>query len=281
MGTEPSSLAGNILLLGNGYFLHQPVGLRLFAALGLAGLITAGLCFPIVATIRRLTKVHRKNSSNPSLVLYLAFWALTEIAICASFIFSTVALGTGHQAHRYIVPVFFAIAATAPLWTTRASWRQHATAGAVSAFCLLSIGRVGSLLSSENKPMVRNFPQVIRFLSSQGVIRGYTEYWNSHPMTYHSNARIHAYPVMECPKSPSNTLCPFPFNIRTTWYHPQKREGVKTFVITDSSLQVLKLRSPPPAEFGNPSMIRQFEEISVFVYDYDVASKFGRLNTNG
>lgn len=63
-------------------------------------------------------------------------------------------------------------------------------------------------------------PDIISFLADEGVTRGYSDYFNSHPLTYRSDGRIHSYPVLPCRRPVSPALCPFPVNVRSVWYRP-------------------------------------------------------------
>jgi hypothetical protein len=115
---------------------------------------------------------------------------------------------------------------------------------------------------------------VISFLEGEGLTRGYARYWNSHALTHASDSRILFKPVIECRQPASNVLCPFNVNLRTIWYRPQPG---RSFLLIDTSVPRAApdfLSDPPSEAYGPPLLTREFGEMKVFVYDYDIGSMF-------
>jgi hypothetical protein len=237
------------------------------------GAATAAIGLMLWILLRRLLRGREPGWLQQPLALYLLFWIASGVAIFGAFALSTFAAGPS-DTFTYAVPVFYALAATAPLLAQRPGWaRLPVTAGA-TLFCLLSFLDKGEVLLYEQvplfKPTDRVGAEVISFLTAQGVSRGYADYYNSHPLTHLSEGRIHSYPVLPCRQPVSRELCPFPVNTRTAWYRPVN--GTRSFVLFDADTPTL-ISTPPPADFGAPAVTGRFGGLSVFVYDYDVGSK--------
>jgi hypothetical protein len=59
-----------------------------------------------------------------------------------------------------------------------------------------------------------------------------------------------------------------------SWYVP--RAGTRTFLVIDSDLSAVNggMTAPPPV-FGEPTQTATFGQLTVYVYPYDIAAKFG------
>lgn len=237
------------------------------------GAVAAGIGLMLWILLRRLVRGREPGWLEQPLALYLLFWVASGVAIFGAFALSTFAAGPS-DTFTYAIPVFYALAATVPLLARRPGWaRLPVTAGA-TLFCLLSFLHKGDVLLYERvavfNPTNRVGSEVISFLTTQGVTRGYADYYNSHPLTLLSDGRIHSYPVLPCRQPVSRDLCPFPVNTRTAWYRPTS--GARSFLLFDADAPTL-ISTLPPADFGAPAVTARFGGLSVFVYDYDVGSK--------
>ena len=270
----------DFLLLVNGYFFGSPRAKRTLVELGLAALGTLAIAAPFVLLRSQILQRKQGKPFDRLLFLLASFWGVATAGVAASFILTTVAYGTGIGTLRYLVPLFFATGATFPIWALRSRWGRILAVGGATAFIVLSAhslipgaqGRPQPLYASESTPLIREAPKIFAFLRSQGATRGYTGYWNSHSLTYKSEMKISALPVFECRGSGSKSLCPFWVHVRTSWYIP--RDGVRTFLLTDSGTTDGGLTAPPSEEFGQPVLERKFGELTLYIYDYDIASRF-------
>jgi hypothetical protein len=263
-----------LLGFGNGLFLSRPIGPAAVAMLGTSILGLAALG----ATATRAGRTLTGRGGSPVQTAHVAYWSLSALFIGGVYVVSTFPSIGGLASSRYLVPVFYAVAALLPLCAGTSARNRMVVTAAAAVFCLVAITGQNLLVAFDRGPvpLPRDGRRVIAFLEHEGLTRGYGGYWYSHSITWHSNQRTTVYPVSECtpPLSSSGTLCPVPLATATSWYHPEP--GVKTFVVTGGSgPPAAALRATPPEALGPPSRTATLGVYSVFVYDYDVASRFG------
>lgn len=257
------------LALTNGNFFGRPVGLSSVAALAMAVLTIGAFCLPF--TMLRSTLGRNGENQQAPRTVYLLFWTLVLLGTAAAYLLSPIPSAVGQTiTARYVVPIFYAMAAMAPVWAAGTGWRKIAVAGGTTVLCLLSIQGLWTTAESR-EPISQEAPQIAAFLQEEGLERGYGSYRLAHTFTYSVEMKYRAYPVFEC-RANSTDLCPFPVNSRSSWYRPES--GTRTFLITDSGAGFLSLSSPPSERFGEPLLNRRFGNLTVFVYDYDIASRF-------
>ncbi|HEX2052155.1 MAG TPA: hypothetical protein VHJ78_00330 [Actinomycetota bacterium] len=273
---------GDVLLLANGYVLGRPVGLRSLVELGVGLAALISLALPPLLLRRSVAEGIRAGRFDRPRVAYLVFWVTVEAATLGSFILSSVAAGTGLGTVRYLIPLFFAVAATLPLWGVQLPWRRLIALGGATAFCLLSVSalrgdglpQLYGLYNYEDTALPPVGDEIIDYLESRDVTRGYSNYWHSHALAYQSDLELEVNPVFECQRPQSKYLCPFFVNSRPGWFVP--KEG-PSFLIADSGDTGLPentlISSPPWEELGPPVEQRQFGELTVYLYDFDIASK--------
>lgn len=267
------SFWNHLLILGNAFFLGSPLTLGSIFILVMAIFLGGSILAVLVKTVQAML-LTRKTGSDQPVTLYLLFWVSSGLAVFCAYSLSTFAAGPSDTS-RYVVPMFYVLAATVPILGRRPGWARRGALAGATLFCALSLeGRVG-VLAYEGLQVFRSVqregPEVISFLDSQGLTRGYAGYFNAHPLTYLSDMRIHVYPVIPCQQPVRNVLCPFSVNTRTAWYRPHS--GVRSFIVFDAAGPP-SLSAAPAPDYGPPAVTRHFGNISVFVYDYDVAAMF-------
>lgn len=264
------ALVVDILTLTNGNFFGQPVGLRSVAALGIAALTIGALALPVLLLKPRL-RVARSESGREPWMLYVIFWSLTMLATAAAYLLSPIPTAFGQSlTTRYLVPIFYGIAAIVPLWAAGAGRRKIVAAGATTVLCLASLVNLRSHLGEVRLPIQLQAAKIAAYLEEEGLDRGYASYRIAHTFTYSTEMEQRAYPVFNC-ALPEPDVCPFYVNTRTAWYEPEA--GEETFLIVDPP-DYLSLPAPPVEIFGEPAKSREFGGFKVLVYDYDIASKF-------
>lgn len=265
------SLGANVLYLTNASFLRQPSLLETAAS----ALVAICLAILVVSFGRFLFRLLRSRNGdvptrNPALAFYSLFWSITVAVLGASWVITDFATGRGLLVSRYGVPFVFAVAGVAPLVAAQSSRRRFVAGVAVLAFSFLSISSLMQLLSLEKHPLVESLSKAGKFLEREGLIKGYSAYWNSHSLTYHTDFSVRVLPVFRCIGGPERNLCPFWINSRSTWYEPSP--GQRSFIIAGRSLGET-LDPPSRAIFGPPEAVQSFGDIDVFVFPYDVASR--------
>jgi hypothetical protein len=110
---------------------------------------------------------------------------------------------------------------------------------------------------------------LLRFARANGLSVGYAGYWDASPLTWELRTKLQVYPVIFC----GRVLCRFPYHEISSWYTP--RPGKRTFLVVDPTLAVLNTLGGPPANLGKPIATASIQQITVFVYPYDIASRIG------
>jgi hypothetical protein len=114
-------------------------------------------------------------------------------------------------------------------------------------------------------------PALLRFFEREHLTTGYAGYWEASSFTWQSKFKVSVYPVYECRRPAALTLCPFYFHRISSWYRP--RPNTRTFLMVDPA-QPFVAGSPDPA-FGRPEQVFRTGPITVYVYGYDIARRFG------
>ena len=263
-------LVHSILALGNEEFPGRPSGL-----LSLAGTVTILLCLAALgaalAFLPPLVRQRRQDGRSLALVLYVLFWTVTPVVVCAGFVFSTLPMGDVTSG-RYLVPVFFAMAALAGLWAAGAGWPKIATAALATIFCLMSTLGIPKLVRYwEAYPLAREGPALVAYLEAKGLTRGYASYWDALGLTWRDGGKVGVYPVEECAPAGERALCPFDVNTLSTWYRP--RPVPRTFLVVGLPFIPQKIADPPPASLGPPLEVGHVGVFTIYIYAGDVATR--------
>jgi hypothetical protein len=240
-------------------------------------LVIAGVtlyAFSLLFRLRRRPERAGTAAAGTALLTYTAFWVLSGLGVLAAFALSSFSTGPSDTS-RYVIPVFLALAAVGPLWGRRLDWRRPVAAGCVALFCLASIAARQNLFVNEIAPgtgsVHQNRAELFSFLASRDLKYGYGGYFTSHQLTLLSDRRFYAFPVIACRQPVSDIICPLFVNVRTAWYVP--RPGVRSFLIQEATVPAAY--SPAPSvSLGRPSEVRTMGTMTVFVFDYDIASRF-------
>jgi hypothetical protein len=263
-------LVHSILALGNEEFPGSPSGV-----LSPAGAVTILLCLAALAAalvfLPPLVRTRRDDDRGLALVLYVLFWAITAVVVCAGFVFSTLPMGDVTSA-RYVLPVFFAMAALAGLSATEAGWPRIATAALATIFCLMSAFGIPRLVRySEAYPLAQEGPALVAYLQAKGLTRGYASYWDALGLTWRADGKVGVYPLEECAPAGERALCPFNVNTLSTWYRP--RPVARTFLLVGLPFMPQKIVDPPPASLGSPLEVGHVGVFTVYIYAGDVATR--------
>ena len=268
-------LLENLLGIWSADFLGEDLTLTTVARAILA-LPALGLCaMPVLLILRVLRSPALPEATRPER-LYFIFWGLVVGALLAGMIFSELAAENRDRSVTYLTPIVLAGAATLPLVAVRARWSRLAVCGAAAVLCVLSA--VDLLLPGRVRPGVPDFPFVaegpslMATLRQRDITRGYSGYVSASALTYQGGGRLTVRPVFPCLRALDRpSVCGFFANRVEGWYTPHA--GVSSFLITDPSLPAGV--SSAPADFGPPSEVIPVGAQTIYVYPYDIASRFG------
>lgn len=271
------TMAESLLHMGNGAFFGRPLGPGALLRLIMAAVVGATVVVA-ASQVRRTMRTAGEEPGNDqgtpvreALTLWVLFWGLGAAAVLGAILSSTIAAGAGVATTRYLVPVFYALAALVPIWARNSELRRIAvTVGAV-LFVALSVRELaGFYRGADQVPLISNAPAVREYLDEHGLTRGYGGYWTAHAFTWNNDLQVRVYPVHECRRPDSDVLCPFHLAVRDSWFEPQ--DGPSFLLVDESAFGALS--ETPSAIFGPPARVEEFGELTVYVYDHDIAEDF-------
>jgi len=208
----------------------------------------------------------------------IVYWAAGAVILAVAFVFSNLAFDITRD--RYLVTVVYAVVVIAAIGTSD-SWRARA-ASTIGAAILIAASAVAIARHYIPTQQYSLFPDrteatgLEQFAAAHHLRYGYAAYWDAAPLTWFTNQRLEVYPTRGCRH---HTLCPYGRPRISSWYTP--RPSTRTFLLVDrrliaggksDSLGVLG----PPRAFGPPMSSTRIGEMTVYVYGYDIAARFGR-----
>jgi hypothetical protein len=257
-----------VLAMGNGYLFQQRVSAQGTLTLACAALALVAVCVPFVL-VRRLLRSPADTGSPLGRSAFVLFWSLSAGLVAAAFVLSTAPVNV--TAVRYALPLLYAAAATAPLLLDRPGWSRALVPAAVSVFALAGVvGLARDKVTPGPLPVRLVQSELLRFFAREHLKVGYAGYWEASSFTWESKFAVNVHPVYECRRPAALTLCPFYFHHISTWYRP--RRGTRTFLIVDPAQPFVA--GPPDPAFGRPETVYRTGPLSVYVYPYDIASRF-------
>jgi hypothetical protein len=265
-------LGPNVRILGHAllYLFNGDVGRPRVEARWLLGLACALVL--AAAALLAISSVFRYRNADRVRAVHLTFWWLAGSLLATVFVLTNVPVD--RFSARYIVGLGYAIVVVAAV----AAARKGLLARSVAALCVcvLVTGSIVTLLAHDLQESSSTYPstalagKLLRFAQASGIRYGYAGYWDAAPLTWETKAHVQIYPVGPCPTAAG--ICGFPFNRISSWYVP--RPATRTFLVVDPA------RPAGLAGFlsglGRPERSARVGRLSVFVYDYDIAARFGR-----
>ena len=274
---EPGTLTAHLgfmvetlVRLGNGDFFGQRVDLDSLVAVACAGLTLIALPVPAVVAWRELRR--RAERLDPARTAYVGFWATAWLATALAFVLSTRGDTKGTSPEGYLIPMLYGIAALVPLAARRLSsaWISAGVAVYVAAG-VLALAEQRNEEPQFASSMAQAHGELVAIAEKTNVTTGYAGYWDAANLTWNSRFRVRAYPIAECQPKPGVTgLCPFFYNRLASWYEP--RPNTRTFLVVDPSTTWVS--HPPPAELGRPIGFYDLKTVQLYLYPYDIASRF-------
>jgi hypothetical protein len=271
LGKNAALLWNSVFALAGGQPFGQLVSTQslIQAALGLLTLVA--LTLVLVAVWLRPNDRQIGNGSIAH-TLYRGYWSVAVGIVTLAFVFSDVPID--NSSSRYLVLLVYAVAAAMPLIAQRGRVISAVLLVAASTYGFVNVGTLGRAIDSG---VLRSgdLQPTVAYLESTGVTIGYASYWQANSLTWISNGRIHSYGVLEgeaCGSNDPGALCPHNFNSISSWYQP--RPTTRSFVIQDSG--AIYVTSPPSDSLGTPLAVHRMGQLTVYLYDHDVAADFAR-----
>jgi hypothetical protein len=233
--------------------------------------VIIALCAGLVAARSGMRMLWETIGSRQDRVLstrtaLLTFWGLAAVVTSIIYVFSTVPLP---NSSRYLVPAAYGLTFVLIVLAAGEPRRRLTVVVAVS---LLTFTAVVESAHHELRPAAGAKPgtevaaRLALLLRSDNLRYVYAGYWDAAPLTWEMTGPAQVYPVRACRRA---SLCPFYLHTISSWYTP--RTGTRTFLVSDPTQP---LNPSPPASLGKPEQTLHVDQLTVYVYGYDIASKF-------
>jgi hypothetical protein len=196
---------------------------------------------------------------------WCVFWSSSALILSVGFIFSSKPVDI--RSDRYLVGLVYAAAALVPLLAGRDTARRAAVSLGVAVFALAGLVTLlqGQVSANPGRyPTDATSAQVARIARREHLKYGYAGYWDAAPITWATGFAVQVFPVRTCKAG----LCRYGIHYISSWYAP--RPSVRTFLISDPTQPVA---APPIAALGKPSAVHHVDELTMYVYPYDIASR--------
>jgi hypothetical protein len=264
----------SLAVLGNGDFFGRELTFTSGLAIGCAVLsIGAVLLLPRLGwgELRARWRAAPAMPARPPLparLAFMVFWCSSAILLTASFLLSAVPVDI--HADRYLVGVVYAAAAVVPAAAARRTVTQVL---ALIGTCAIALAGIVSLAQGVVTRNSSGFPptelagRVAAIAAAHHLGVGYAGYWDAAPITWASNFRAKVYPVSVCDQGAH--LCPFDLHVISSWYTPRRGSG--SFLLADRQLALVPAPTP---DLGRPTAVYQVGQLTMYVYPYDIASRF-------
>jgi hypothetical protein len=262
--------------LFNGYLGYEKPGL-LHSQLGVAcdvvmsaallGLLVIGIrgaASLIVAGVRRNTE---QSDAQLSRSLHVVYWTSATILPAAAFWVAGEGPVTTHES--YYATSIFAVAAVLPLLLSGgAAARVLIPVGASILFAASLVGLKDNYINISTA-LASSEPTVVKIAEANHLQVGYANWGDASPLTWSSHNRVIVRPVVECALQEDAALCPGFQAYVPSWYVPRQR---RTFLLVEAKGVDL---NAAPANLGKPLAVYAFESMKMYIYPYDIASRFG------
>jgi len=266
----------SIASLGNGEFFGDTLNLISALQVACAGLsllavivLVPRIAWRELARHLRADRPDAPETKAPRIeaprIAWCVFWGSSAILLSAGFIASSTPVDI--ESDRYLVGLIYAAAALVPLLGASGTLRRLAISAGATVFAftgLLSLLQGTVTANTGNFPSAGVSAQVARIARGEHLTVGYAGYWDAAPITWATHFAVKVYPVQQC----GARLCKFDIHYISSWY--DTRPGLRTFLIDDPTQPVA---TPPVAALGKPSAVYHIDELTMYVYPYDIASR--------
>jgi hypothetical protein len=267
-------LVESYVSLAGGDFFGAPVSTANLATFLSGVLFLAALfCLPFELRRRAARAPSAPRSLDPAAArwfAYTVFWVSSLAITSAAFVLSSVPVDANSP--RYVLAGYVAVGALLPLLAMRSRrWKATVTAGV----CLFALIASYQMIRNPFQPQLR-FPTppqaraLARYARSENVTYGYTGYWDAADFTWMSEFKVKVYPVARC-NAQTLAICPYDIGI-SSWYTP--RQGTNAMLAIDRGITLQSVTAADPGD-GSPIASADIGDLTVYVYPYDIASRFG------
>jgi hypothetical protein len=269
-------LLKEVAMFGHGWFDTAPPPVDAFDVARIAAAVAAiAATVALLALLLRAARPFLTDAGRPAPVrLLAAYWAASIVLVSGGFVVTTAPAGL--SAVRYVFTLWPALLTLAALVYARRVHVWLALLATVSAVIgCAEIHRGFYTASSGKQPSADEVARLERIASVNHLDHGYAGYWDAAPITLESDFKLRAYPLEPCG---ATGYCPFHLHVIESWYRP--KPGARTFyVVGDQTL--LPALGPPPGSWGHPAKTIRIGHLTVYVFDYDIATRLEPFKAGG
>jgi len=273
---DNATLLGHLVLdMGNGRLSLHGLGILGPVSVVCGVLAVLGALAPPAMLLRAVLRA--ASPRDDATTLWLAFWGATAVCIAVAFVVTTVA--ADRNSMRYLVPTFFAVAATVPFVAVPRLPRLQA--GVAAAVAVTSLSGAVVLAHADVAADFDVQPQhadgLVAALEAHGLHHGYAGYWQANLLTWDSDGAVVSRAVQQgaaCHAAQRGWFCPYPIFTVSDWFTPQ---AGPSFLIREIGGAFVP--DPPPPR-PRPVSVFNYDRFEVYVYDHDIALDAAR-NASG
>jgi hypothetical protein len=265
-------LLENVALFAHGKFAYvtaEEVGFlnvlrELLAIAAIAATVIFG--YILVRSARPILVDPGRPAEQRLLAIY---WGVSIAAVSIAFVIVTAPVGT--NAIRYVTTLWPALLTLVAIVYGRRAIAGLATLATVCAVTgCLELARDFYTPVTGAPPDTEEAEAVEEFVSANDLDHGYAGYWDAIPLSIQSDFDVRAYPIEPCYLPEEDRYCPQRLHIIEAWYEP--KDDVRTFYVTNAH-PLAPYLDPPPASWGPPFKTVQRGDLTIYAYDYDIASR--------
>jgi hypothetical protein len=249
--------------------LHAPLGIASDVVMSAA--LLALVVIGVRTTVRFISSgLRRRDTQAPAHLarpLHVIYWVSSAACACGAFWIA--GEGTTATHYSYYATAILAVAAVVPLALSRSSpARWLIPAGASVFFAAGVVGLTGGYLNL-SPGVARISTMVTKLAAANHVQVGYANWTDASGLTWGTHERVIVRPVVECAGPEGTTLCAGFQAFVPSWYEPARR---RSFLLVEANGVDL---SSAPESLGKPVAVYAFESWRMYIYPYDIASRFG------
>jgi len=242
----------------------------LIVSLAAISIIGAGAVVNFVRTARRERATWTEQRLARS--LHIVYWVGSALGACVT-VWLTAEMSPASLHASYYATVIFSIAAVIPLFIAGRAGTRWLIAGGAAIFFAASLAGLTSHHPTFSLSIARYEPEILRVAETSHVNTGYAGYWDAASVTWSTDNRVIARPVMACQSPTGVDVCPFYMERVPAWYVPQQR---RTFLLVNADELWL---NGLPEGLGRPLAAYAIGPIRMYIYPYDIASRLGPAAT--
>jgi hypothetical protein len=257
-----------VALFAHGWFDKGPGPVDALDLLRIAAAVAAiAVVIGLVIALVRIARPFLTDPARPAASRLLAiYWGISLLAVSAAFVFTTAPVGLSSV--RYVFTLWPALLTLAAVVYARRAQVWMAIFAMVTALIgCVELGRGLYTPEVTIQPTSMEVARLEQIAASHHLDHGYAGYWDAMPITLESDFKVRAYPIEPCG---AVGYCPFALHVIESWYTP-KPDARTFYVVGDQTL--MPAVGPPPPSWGPPLKTLRVGHLTVYLFDYDIASR--------